>query len=195
MSYARGGKRVFDLVAGCVLLVALLPVMALVALAVLLMLGRPILHHDLRAGRGGVPFMLCKFRSMRTGPGADAERLDDFGRALRASGLDELPQLLHVLSGRMSLVGPRPLPAAYTERLAPAARSRLRVRPGITGPVQVGGRNALPWAERFHRDAHYAARPTLRGDMEILLRTPGALLGRGAHAPGHATSPTPFTQG
>lgn len=193
MSYARGGKRALDLALGLPLLAVALPLMALVALAVLLTLGRPVLYRDTRAGRGGVPFVMLKFRSMHPGPGPDAARLGGFGRLLRASGLDELPQLFHVLSGRMSLVGPRPLPADYTGRLGPAARARLTVPPGITGPVQVSGRNLLPWAERFARDAAYAARPTLATDLAVLARTPLALLRAGACAPGHATSPTPFT--
>src|SRR5690606_22788610 len=124
--------RVLDLCLGMALLPVALPVMAMVGLAVLLALGRPVLHRDLRAGRDGAPFTLVKFRSMRPGPGEDAVRLTRFGRALRASGLDELPQLFHVLSGRMSLVGPRPLPASYTHRLPPEARARLAVPPGLT---------------------------------------------------------------
>jgi len=195
MSYARHGKRLLDLVGGAALLLFMLPVMTLVALAVLAVLGRPLLHRDLRAGQGGRPFMLVKFRSMHLGSGPDSERLNRFGRVLRASGLDELPQLVHVLSGWMSLVGPRPLPVAYTARLDTAGRARLVAKPGLTGAVQVGGRNALPWEERFRRDAAYAVAPTLAGDLAILLRTVPALLGRGATSPGHATSPAPFTQG
>jgi lipopolysaccharide/colanic/teichoic acid biosynthesis glycosyltransferase len=195
MSYARHGKRSLDLCLGTPLLLAALPVMAAVALAVLLVLGRPVLHRDPRAGRGGAPFTMIKFRSMRPGPGDDAARLTRFGRTLRALGLDELPQLFHVLSGRMSLVGPRPLPAAYTDRLAPGARARLAVPPGLTGPVQVGGRNRLPWPDRFARDAAYAANPTFLGDLAVLARTPRALLRAGASTPGHATSPAPFEAG
>lgn len=191
MNYARHGKRALDLGLGAALLLVALPVMAAVAAAVLVMLGRPVLYRDRRAGRGGAPFTMIKFRSMRPGQGEDAMRLTPFGRRLRASGLDELPQLFHVLTGRMSLVGPRPLPVAYVGRLDRAARARLAVRPGITGPVQVGGRNLLPWPERFARDATYAARPTLVGDLAVLARTPLALLRAGAHAPGHATSPAP----
>lgn len=195
MSYARHGKRALDLGLGITLLAVALPVMAMVALAVLLALGWPVLHRDLRAGRGGAPFVMVKFRSMRPGPGEDIARLTRFGRALRASGLDELPQLFHVLSGRMSLVGPRPLPAAYTDHLGPGARARLAVPPGLTGPVQAGGRNRLPWPDRFARDAAYAANPSFLGDLAVLARTPRALLRAGASAPGHATSPAPFRAG
>lgn len=195
LSYARHGKRALDLGLGAALLPVALPLMAAVAMAVLLMLGRPLLHRDLRAGRGGEAFTMVKFRSMRPGPGEDAARLTRFGRALRASGLDELPQLFHVLSGRMSLVGPRPLPAAYTATLGTVGGARLAVRPGITGPVQVGGRNRLPWPHRFACDAAYAARPTLARDLAVLARTPFALLRPGASAKGHATSPAPIRHG
>jgi lipopolysaccharide/colanic/teichoic acid biosynthesis glycosyltransferase len=109
-------------------LVMLAPLLLLVALAVAVALGRPVLFRQERAGRGGVPFTLIKFRSMRDGPGEDAERLTSFGRALRATALDELPQLVNVLRGEMSLVGPRPLPMAYTARYSPAAA----VAPGGT---------------------------------------------------------------
>ncbi|GAA0600825.1 sugar transferase [Craurococcus roseus] len=189
--YERWGKRALDAAAAALLLALLAPVMALVALAVLLASGRPVLFRQARSGRGGRPFVLLKFRSMAEGPGEDAARLGRFGRALRASALDELPQLLHVLRGEMSLVGPRPLPpgylALYTERQA----RRLRARPGLAGLAQAAGRNAVPWARRLALDALYAERPARFGaDALILLRCLGVVLrGRGATAPGHATAP------
>jgi lipopolysaccharide/colanic/teichoic acid biosynthesis glycosyltransferase len=189
--YERWGKRTFDLAAAAALLALLAPVVGLVALVVLLALGRPVLFRQERAGRGGRSFVLLKFRSMAEGPGGDAERLGRFGRALRASALDELPQLLNVLRGEMSLVGPRPLPleylALYTERQA----LRLRARPGLAGLAQAAGRNAVPWRPRLALDARYAARrSTLREDALILLRCLSVVLrGRGASAPGHATMP------
>jgi lipopolysaccharide/colanic/teichoic acid biosynthesis glycosyltransferase len=189
--YERWGKRTLDCAGAALLLASLAPLMALVALAVLLALGRPVLYRQARAGRGGRPFVLLKFRSMAGGPGADAARLSRFGRALRASALDELPQLLNVLRGEMSLVGPRPLPpeylALYTERQA----RRLRARPGLAGLAQAAGRNAVPWGRRLALDARYAARPSrFRADAAIALRCLGVVLrGRGASAPNHATMP------
>ena len=191
--YARGGKRLLDALAALALLAAALPLMALVAGAVLLAFGRPVLFRDSRAGRGGVPFTMLKFRSMPAGDAPDAERLTPFGRRLRASGLDELPQLLHVLRGEMSLVGPRPLPPGYTPLFDTRQARRLDVRPGLVGPGVAAGRNATPWAERLERDAVYAMRPPiLRGDLHLLLGSARVLLrGTGAAAPGHATMP-PF---
>jgi len=192
--YERWGKRAFDVVAALALLVALAPLLALVACAVRLCLGRPVLFVQMRAGRGGHPFSLPKFRSMRAGAGSDAERLDRFGRALRASALDELPQLVCVLRGQMSLVGPRPLPMAYLSHYTPRQRLRFDVRPGLAGPGVAAGRNAIGWPERLERDAAYAAAPpTLLCDLDLLRATVGVWLGgRGIHAAGHATMP-PFT--
>ena len=159
--YERWGKRAVGPASGAAALLALLaPVLALVALAVLLALGRPVLFRQARAGRGGRPFVLLKFRSMAEGPGEDAARLSRFGRALRASALDELPQLLNVLRGEMSLVGPRPLPPAYLALYTERQARRLRVRPGLAGLAQAAGRNAVPWERRLALDARYAdARP------------------------------------
>jgi lipopolysaccharide/colanic/teichoic acid biosynthesis glycosyltransferase len=127
---------------------------------------------------------------MAPGPGEDSARLGGFGRRLRASGLDELPQLVNVLRGEMSLVGPRPLPLEYLPLFTPAQAMRHRVRPGLAGLAQAAGRNAVPWPRRLALDARYAARPTLADDLGLLLRCAGLLLrGRGAAAPGHATMP------
>jgi lipopolysaccharide/colanic/teichoic acid biosynthesis glycosyltransferase len=189
--YERFGKRALDVAGATLLLVLLAPLMAAVALAVRRRLGAPVHFVQVRAGRGGAPFRLLKFRSMRQGPGEDAERLDAFGRAIRRWGLDELPQLVCVLRGEMSLVGPRPLPPDYVPRYSPRQALRLRVRPGIAGPGVAAGRNAVGWADRLERDAAYAAAPpTLAGDLRLVL---GTLLvwrsGRGATAAGHATMP------
>jgi lipopolysaccharide/colanic/teichoic acid biosynthesis glycosyltransferase len=173
-----------------VLLVALAPLLGLLALAVRLALGRPVLFRQQRAGRGGMVFTLLKFRSMRAGPGEDAVRLGRFGRALRASALDELPQLLNVLRGEMSLVGPRPLLPGYTAGYSPRQAERLLVRPGLAGLAQAAGRNAVPWAQRLELDACYAGNVSLGGDALILLRCLALVLrGAGVHAPGHATMP------
>ncbi|MBL6455430.1 sugar transferase [Belnapia sp. T6] len=188
--YEAGGKRLMDLAGAALLLVLLAPLLLGVALAVRLALGRPVLFRQVRAGRDGRPFTLLKFRSMAEGPGEDAARLSRFGRKLRASALDELPQLLNVLRGEMSLVGPRPLPPDYTPLFSPGQAARLRVRPGLAGLAQAAGRNALPWGPRLALDAAYAARPSFLGDLRLILRCALlALRGQGATAPGHATMP------
>ena len=191
--YERWGKRAFDVAAALLMLLALAPLLALVAIAVRLRLGRPVLFVQTRAGRGGRPFRLPKFRSMRAGAGDDADRLDRFGRALRATALDELPQLVCVLRGDMSLVGPRPLPMAYLHHYTPRQRLRCDVRPGLAGPGVAAGRNAIGWPERLERDAAYAAAPPrFWRDLRLLCATLRVwLAGRGVHAPGHATMP-PF---
>lgn len=189
--YARCGKRAFDVLAAALLLAALLPVIALVALAVRVALGRPVLFRQARAGRGGAPFTVLKFRTLRPGPGDDAARMTRLGRRLRATALDEVPQLVNVLRGEMSLVGPRPLPVAYLALYSPRQRLRLAVRPGLAGLAQAAGRNAVPWEARLELDARYAeVPPRFARDLALLLRC-GALAatGRGAAAPGHATMP------
>lgn len=188
--YGRWGKRAADVLGATALLLLLAPLLALVAGAVLLALGRPVLFRQTRSGLGGRPFTLLKFRSMAAGPGPDAARLSRFGRVLRASALDELPQLLHVLRGEMGLVGPRPLPPDYLARFTPRQAGRLRVRPGLAGLAQAAGRNAVPWDRRLELDARYAAGPTPAGDAAILARCLLVVLrGRGVAAPGHATMP------
>jgi lipopolysaccharide/colanic/teichoic acid biosynthesis glycosyltransferase len=191
--YARGGKRVLDIVLGSLALAAALPVLVAAAACVRLAMGAPVLHRDARIGRGGRPFVLLKLRTMRPGDAPDAARLTRTGAWLRAASVDELPQLIQVVRGQMSLVGPRPLPVAYAARLPPA---RHAVRPGLTGPAQLAGRNALDWPARLALDAAYAAGPTLRGDLVLLLRTPWAVLrGKGVRSPGHvAGMPLPPTR-
>lgn len=189
--YHAFGKRALDLLGATLALLLLVPVLLAVAAAVAVALGRPVLFRQERAGRGGVPFTLVKFRSMREGPGTDAERLTRFGRLLRASALDELPQLLNVLRGEMSLVGPRPLPVAYLDRYTPRQRQRLAVRPGLAGVAQAAGRNGVPWEQRLELDAAYATPPaSLRRDLRAVAGTAWVLLrAKGVHAPGHATMP------
>jgi lipopolysaccharide/colanic/teichoic acid biosynthesis glycosyltransferase len=191
--YAHHAKRWLDIAVAASLLVILAPLLSLVALAIRIALGPGVLFRQERAGRHGRPFTLFKFRSMRSPayPGeSDADRLTRFGHLLRASALDEVPQLLNVLRGEMSLVGPRPLPMAYIPRYTPRQATRLRVRPGLAGLAQSRGRNAVPWATRLEWDARYAAGVTARGDLAAAFGTLRILLsGHGVTAPGHATMP------
>ncbi|MBM4058772.1 MAG: sugar transferase, partial [Planctomycetes bacterium] len=144
--YARFMKRLCDLVVASLALVVALPLMVVTGLAVLVVLGPPILYREERAGMGGVPIQIAKFRSMTQAADAsgqplpDAARLGVFGRVLRRTSLDELPQLFSVVRGDMSLIGPRPLPMRYVPRYNPRQASRLLVRPGLTGWAQVHGR-------------------------------------------------------
>lgn len=186
--YEAGGKRSFDIAGAALLLLATLPLMLGTALLVWLMLGRPVLFRQWRAGRGGAPFCLVKFRSMRPGEAPDAARLTGLGRMIRALALDELPQLWLVLRGDMSLVGPRPLPLDYVPLYSPREATRLRLRPGLCGLAQAQGRNAVPWAQRLEWDARYVERVTLAGDLDIIWRCALVLLrGQGVHAAGEAT--------
>ena len=161
-------KRVCDIFLVLLAAPLWLPVLALTALAVLIVEGRPVFFTQTRAGLHGRPFRIVKFRSMRTGAGSDAERLGRFGRFLRASSLDELPELLLVLTGKMSLVGPRPLPTRYLARYTPEQMRRHEVRPGITGWAQVHGRNAISWHEKFDLDVWYVDHCFFRTDLEIV---------------------------
>ena len=164
-------KRMLDIV--LVLLTAPLwmPLALLVAAAVALSMGRPVLFAQDRAGLGGRQFRFIKFRTMRNGEGTDAERTTRLGRILRATSLDVLPQLLHVLAGQMSLVGPRPLPVRYLTRYSAEQARRHEVRPGITGWAQINGRNAISWDEKFRLDVWYVDNRSLALDARILLLT------------------------
>jgi lipopolysaccharide/colanic/teichoic acid biosynthesis glycosyltransferase len=188
--YARWGKAWLDRGLAALVLVLAAPVFVLLALAVLLALGRPILFRQRRAGRHGAPFTLLKFRSMRAGEAPDAARLSRFGCWLRASGFDELPQMINILHGEMSLVGPRPLPCDYTPLFSETEARRLWVRPGLFGLAQAEGRNALPWSRRLACDVQYAdQKPEFMTDVGMVLACFALLLrGHGASMPGHATS-------
>ena len=181
-------KRLFDITLTLLAMPLWLPIMAVTALMVLVFEGRPVFFSQERSGLGGKPFRLVKFRSMRDGDGPDAERLTRFGRFLRASSLDELPELLHVLSGKMSLVGPRPMPVRYLHRYSETQLRRLEARPGITGLAQINGRNMLSWDEKFRYDVQYADFHPLWLDVKILLKTVAAVFSaRGIAAEGEAT--------
>lgn len=147
------------------------PLAVIIAVAVAASSGRPVFFTQERAGRNGRVFRFLKFRTMRDGDAPDAERLTRIGRMLRAASLDELPQLIHVLSGKMSLVGPRPLPARYLPRYSPAQARRHEVRPGMTGWAQVNGRNLLSWDEKFRHDVWYVDHRSFTLDLKILFLT------------------------
>lgn len=159
--YAGPGKRGCDVVAAALLVLLTAPLMAVVWIAVRLVLGPPALFAEERAGRGGRPIRIVKFRSMRHATDAnglplpDAERLGAFGEFLRRTSLDELPQLFSVLRGDMSMVGPRPLPLRYLPRYDERQAGRLLVRPGLTGWAQIHGRNAVDWPRRLEYDVEY----------------------------------------
>lgn len=189
-------KRALDVAAALVLCVLLAPVILIVALLVRVRLGRPVLFRQERSGLGGRPFEMLKFRTMldgRTADGAelpDAERLTPFGRGLRATSLDELPELWNVLRGDMSLVGPRPLLMEYLPLYSPRQARRHEVRPGITGHAQVNGRNTVGWDERLEMDVWYVDHRSLALDLRILVKTVANVLRRrGICAHGHATMP------
>ena len=183
-------KRLFDLALTIPGLLLLAPVLVLVAALVRVNLGPGVFFRQERPGLHGRPFRILKFRTMLDGPGPDAQRLTPFGRFLRASSLDELPELLNVLAGEMSLVGPRPLLMQYLERYSPEQARRHEVPPGITGWAQVNGRNALTWEEKFALDVWYVDNRSLWLDAVILWRTLRAVIRReGISAPGDATMP------
>jgi len=183
-------KRTMDVVLSAAALAVLAVPMAVVAVAIRLTMGSPVLFRQQRPGRHGEVFTICKFRTMRDGPEPDAERLTRLGRFLRATSLDELPELFNVLAGDMSLVGPRPLLVQYLDRYTPEQARRHEVRPGLTGLAQVSGRNATTWEERLALDVRYVDERSLLLDLRILARTVAAVLKReGISADGHATMP------
>jgi len=188
-------KRLFDVVAGSVALIALSPLAALVACAVRIAIGSPVIYRQRRPGWRGQPFDVLKFRTMtdaRASDGRllpDAQRLTPFGRVLRQTSLDELPELINVVRGEMSLVGPRPLLMAYLERYAPWQARRHEARPGITGLAQVSGRNQLPWDERFALDVWYVDHWSMTLDVKIVATTVWKVLTReGINQEGQATA-------
>ena len=189
-------KRLFDLVISLLMLILLSPVMLVIAILVRARLGKPVLFSQERPGRHGRLFRLYKFRTMRDlfdaegKPLPDEERLTPFGRFLRASSLDELPELFNVIKGEMSLVGPRPLLVAYLDRYTAKQARRHEVLPGITGWAQVNGRNALSWEDKFRLDVWYVEHQSCWLDLKILFLTLWKAIKReGISAPGSATAP------
>jgi lipopolysaccharide/colanic/teichoic acid biosynthesis glycosyltransferase len=187
-------KRLFDIVLSASALVLLMPVLAVLALAIRFRMGGPVLFRQSRTGRGGCTFRIVKFRTMtdaRDSAGhllPDEERLTVLGAFIRRNSLDELPQLWNVLQGDMSLVGPRPLLPEYLPRYSAFQRRRHDVKPGITGWAQVNGRNALTWENKFELDVWYVEKASLRLDFKILSMTLARVLRReGISQAGHAT--------
>lgn len=170
-------KRTIDIVGAAAGLVLLAPVLLASALAVRISMGGPVFFRQQRPGKAGAPFGMVKFRTMsdRRGPdGAllgDEQRITRVGNFLRATSLDELPELVNVLRGDMSLVGPRPLLMRYLERYSPEQRRRHLVRPGITGWAQVNGRNAISWDQKFALDLWYVDHQSVALDLKILWLT------------------------
>jgi sugar transferase EpsL len=193
------GKRIFDFLISLLALLLLSPLLGLLALLVRFELGSAVLFRQQRPGLRGKPFTLIKFRTMTDKRNAqgnmlpDAERLTKFGKFLRASSLDELPELWNVLKGEMSLVGPRPLLMQYLPLYTPEQARRHEVRPGITGWAQVNGRNALTWEEKFALDVWYVDNHTFWLDLKIVFLTPWKIVKRESiNQPGQVTM-KPFT--
>lgn len=189
-------KRLFDMLVSGLALVVLSPFLAALALLVRWRLGKPILFRQVRPGMDARPFEMLKFRSMTDVRGADgtllpdAERLTRFGRFLRSTSLDELPELWNVLKGDMSLAGPRPLLMEYLPLYSPEQARRHEVRPGITGWAQVNGRNALSWDDKFALDVWYVDNRSFCLDLKIVALTVVRVLKRsGISAEGEATMP------
>lgn len=171
-------KRGLDIVGALLGLLIFLPLLILIAILSRILLGSPVFFRQERPGYKGAPFFLVKFRTMKSGPGSDAERLTRFGRFLRSSSLDELPELWNVLKGEMSLVGPRPLLMQYLGRYSPEQARRHDVKPGMTGWAVVHGRNALSWEEKFKLDVWYVDHWNLWVDFKIVFLTVFAVFRR-----------------
>lgn len=192
-------KRAFDIAASTSALVVLSPVLAITAYKVKKELGSPVLFRQTRPGLHGKPFEMIKFRTMKDATDKagnalpDSQRLTEFGKKLRASSLDELPELWNVLKGDMSLVGPRPLLMEYLPLYSAEQAKRHNVRPGVTGYAQVNGRNSLSWQDKFKLDTWYVEHQSFLLDLKILLKTvKKVIIKDGISAEGEATM-TKFT--
>ncbi|MCL4237380.1 MAG: sugar transferase [Anaerolineae bacterium] len=194
--YRHGGKRLVDLILTVFALGLFSPVLVVIAFLVRVRLGSPVLFRQQRPGLRGRPFILLKFRTMTDARDADGnllpdeQRLTSFGRFLRRTSMDELPELLNVLKGDMSLVGPRPLLMQYLDRYTSEQMRRHEVKPGITGWAQINGRNALSWEDKFALDVWYIDHLSLWLDLRIILLTIWKVLRReGISQAGFATMP------
>jgi sugar transferase EpsL len=192
--YPRRNKRLFDLIIASLALLLLSPVLLINVLLIRMKLGSPLLFRQWRPGLNGKPFTIYKFRTMTDARDAngqllpDADRLTKFGRFLRGTSLDELPELFNILKGDMSLVGPRPLLMQYLERYTPEQARRHEVRPGITGWAQINGRNTITWEQKFELDIWYVDHVSFWLDVRIIALTVWKTLKReGISEPGQAT--------
>lgn len=189
-------KRIFDLVMGIVLFTLAAPMTLLIALVLRFSIGKGVIFKQLRPGLHGRPFTILKFKTMKDSfdengdPEPDSQRLTPIGKLLRATSLDELPELVNVIKGEMSLVGPRPLLMRYLERYTPEQARRHEVKPGITGLAQVKGRNAISWEEKFKLDVWYVDNMSFWFDLKIIASTIKKVIKReGVSAEGVATMP------
>lgn len=189
-------KRILDVLGAGLGLILLSPVIVVVALTIRVQMGAPVFFRQTRPGRDGKPFRMVKFRTMRLAPDTDgtsqpdADRLTALGRFLRSSSFDELPEFWNVLTGDMSLVGPRPLLMEYLPLYTPEQARRHEIRPGVTGWAQVNGRNAISWGEKFALDVWYVDNRSLWLDLKIIWLTLRNVVRReGISAAGEATMP------
>ena len=192
-------KRLFDVVLAFIGLIVLSPVLLIVSLLVREKLGGPVFFTQTRPGLNGKPFKMIKFRTMKNGvdkngnPLPDAERMTDFGRLLRSTSLDELPELWNVLKGDMSLVGPRPLLMQYLPLYSREQNRRHEVKPGVTGWAQVNGRNSLSWDDKFKLDTWYVDNRSLLLDVKILFLTVKKVIARDGISQVNNVTMEPFT--
>lgn len=192
--YCKWSKRIFDIIIASIFLLVLSPILLFTSLLVYFFLGSPILFKQTRPGLNARPFQLYKFRTMldlrdkQSNLLSDGQRLTKFGRLLRSLSLDELPELINVIKGDMSLVGPRPLLMEYLPFYTDQQRLRHRVKPGITGWAQINGRNTVSWEKKFELDVWYVEHCTFMLDLKIMLLTIIKILKReGISAKGEAT--------
>lgn len=182
--YRNGLKRIFDILGSMIALIVISPLLLLTSILVLFFLGRPIIYSQERPGRGGKPFLVYKFRSMKNDVDSkghllpDKMRITKFGRFLRSTSIDELPELFNILFGHMSLIGPRPLLMEYLPLYTMEQMRRHEVRPGLTGLAQVNGRNAISWEDRLRYDVEYVDNLTFWLDVKIMFKSIRVVLSR-----------------